>query len=84
LNIPITFPQYRKYKNNKSFFKVNSFTQWEEIQVMGTKHFLHVYEVKILPDRNFINDMLYEYEKSWDLITSEEYFEVKLLCNASA
>lgn len=77
----ISFPQYRKYKNNKSFFKIHSFAQWDEIQVIGTKYIFHTYEVKILPDRNFINDMLMDYQANWEVISAEEYDAVKILCS---
>ena len=33
----IIFPVYRKYKNNKHFFKVISKNNFEEIQIIGNK-----------------------------------------------
>ena len=56
----MTYPQYRKYHNNKGYFKIISPIEWEEIQVVGTKYILHQFVVKIMPDRNFIYDMTFD------------------------
>ena len=73
----ITYPQYRKYSNNKSYFKIISSDEFEEIQLFGTKKSIHLFKAKILPDRNFIYDMTFDYEKSWQKIEKEEYDQVK-------
>ena len=75
-----SFPQYRKYKNEKSFFKISSLTEWEEIQLVGTKKILHHFTVKIMPDRNFMNDMLFDYEVNWVKIEESEY----IICQEGA
>ena len=69
------FPQYRKYKNNKSYFKISSLTEWDEIQIIGSIYLLSKFEVKIMPDRNFIQDMLFDYVTNWDVIEEKEYNE---------
>lgn len=69
----ILYPQYRKYKNNKSFFKIISNKEWEEIQIIGSNHLLHQFEVKIMPDRNFLQDMTVDYHENWDVIEEKEY-----------
>jgi hypothetical protein len=73
----MTYPQFRKYHNNKAYFKIISSTEWEEIQIIGSKHILHQFIVKIMPDRNYIYDMTFDYEKNWEKIEEEEY-ETKL------
>lgn len=77
MNKEITYPQYRKYSNNKSYFKIISSDEFEEIQVLGTKKSIHLFKAKILPDRNLIYDMTFDYEKSWLKIEEEEYEQVK-------
>ena len=67
------FPQYRKYKNGKSFFKIMSMNKFVEIQMIGNQFLKHEIEAKILPDRNYIHDMLNNYTQNWDLITAEEF-----------
>ena len=71
------YPQFRKYINNKGFFKILSTTEWEEIQVIGSKYIFEKFTVKIMPDRNFINDMLFDYKNNWEIIDEREYEEVK-------
>ena len=73
----ITYPVYRKYKNNKSFFKVISETEFEEIQLLGDKVSLHYFDAKILPDRNYIHDLTFNYENNWVLIEAIEYEKIK-------
>jgi hypothetical protein len=52
------FPAYRKYPNNKSYFKVLSADSFEEIQIIGGYYRIDRFTAKILPDRYFISDML--------------------------
>ena len=68
-----TYPQYRKYKNNKSYFKVISSEIFEEIQVLGSKKTIHIFEAKILPDRNYISDLTFNYQNHWIICKESEY-----------
>ena len=77
MNSDIVFPLYRKYKNEKSFFKITSISSFEEIIFMRNKATLHLFEAKILPDRNYILDMIYNYEPYWSLSSKEEFEEIK-------
>ncbi|MGZ4036092.1 MAG: hypothetical protein ACXVPU_02280 [Bacteroidia bacterium] len=71
------YPQYRKYLNDKGYFKIISSTQWEEIQIVGNKYILHQFTVNIMPDRNFIYDLTFDYKNNWTAIEEEEYEMVK-------
>jgi len=73
----IEFPQYRKYNNNKSFFKIISESEFEEISVLGGYYILTSYTAKILPDRNFIKDMLDNKDSHWIIIGENDYIEVR-------
>lgn len=77
MNQTITYPQYRKYKNNKVYFKIISANEWEELHLLGNKVTLHPFVAKILPDRNYIADMTFDYKENWDAIEESEYEEVK-------
>lgn len=68
----ITFPTYRKYKNNKNFFKIISQDEFEEISFIGTKVIVTKHLAKILPDRNLIADLLHD-SNTADQSTQEEY-----------
>ena len=67
------FPIYRKYPNNKSFFKIVDIDYFEEIKVTGRLFEIHQFKAKILPDRNFIKDMISMDDDYWVDSTSEEF-----------
>ncbi len=69
----LDFPQYRKYKNGKSLFKIISDDEFTEIQIIGSHFICYTMKAKILPDRNFIADMLHDYQANWEVATAEEY-----------
>lgn len=67
------FPVYRKYSNNKSFFKVFDANTFEEIQVLGSNYWVHHFEAKILPDRYFLQDLINMEGGRWLEISEETY-----------
>ncbi|MES2592260.1 MAG: hypothetical protein V4608_10270 [Bacteroidota bacterium] len=73
----ITYPQYRKYPHNRTYFKIISSNEWEEIQVMANKYSIHQFKAAILPDRNYIYDLTFDYENNWLKIEENEYEAVK-------
>jgi hypothetical protein len=75
-----TYPAYRKYPHNRTFFKVISSEMFEELQIIGKHYILKIVEAKILPDRNFIQDLTFDYKNNWIEITETEYNERKNFC----
>jgi len=73
----INFPIYRKYKNNKRFYKIINKKEFEEIQVIGSKSVINHIKASILPDFNFINDLISDYEGFAEVSSEEEYERVK-------
>ncbi len=73
----ITYPQYRKYPNGKVYFKIISSDSWEELHLLGNKIKVHLFTAKILPDRNYLFDLTFDYEKNWEMIEEEEYEEIR-------
>lgn len=71
----VKYPQFRKYKNNQSYFKIVSKTSFEEIKREGNLWKFYSFEAKILPDRNFIYDMTFDYENYWDIINESDFKE---------
>ena len=69
----IQYPQYRKYKNGLSYFKILSPTQAQEIKIIGTKRSLFIIEAKQYPERVFINDLLFNYTDFAIQVTEEEF-----------
>lgn len=72
----INFPAYRKYKNGKSYFKIVSRNEFEEIQVIGSRKMTHHVIATQLPEMNHIYDLVYNAEIA-DQISREEFEYVK-------
>lgn len=73
INDTVTFPVYRKYEGNRSFFKISSANDFTEIQVMGTRYFRHEIKAKILPDFQLIVDMINLHNNHWIPATETEF-----------
>lgn len=64
---------YRKYSNNKAYFKVLSPVAFEEVSVVGRSYCMATYESPILPHRNLIADMLACKGGHWQVIDAAQY-----------
>lgn len=67
------FPLYRKYSHNKTFFKVISNEEFEEVQIQGNGIKKYRFIARILPDRNYIQDLIANKDRNWIEIEAEEY-----------
>jgi hypothetical protein len=52
------FPQYRKYSNDRHWFRVESDERFTEVYRMGDRYFAREFVAKIYPDRLLIADLL--------------------------
>lgn len=80
MTIAASYPQYRKYKNNKVYFKIISDTEWEELHVSKKSCTVHSFVAKILPDRNYLLDMTFDYAEHWERMEERDYEEMKKNC----
>lgn len=69
----VRFPVFRKYPHERTFFKITSFDTFEELQIIGNKYIIHQITATILPERNYIRDMLFDFSPYWLKIEEEEY-----------
>ena len=67
------FPQYRKYSNGRSYFKVVSEKEFEELQFIGDSLVWHRVVAKQYPEMRTIKDMLELHEGRWEEIDAIEY-----------
>lgn len=74
------FPLFRKYSHNRTFFKINSLKDFEELNLIGQSYTLRNFEVKIFTDRIFIQDLIENRNNYWVSIPEEEYEERKAFC----
>jgi hypothetical protein len=73
----INFPVYRKYKNNKSYFKIIQADLFEEIQIIGSKKIVKQTKATQYPEMVFIRDLVFNYTEMALEITEEEYLQSK-------
>jgi hypothetical protein len=76
------FPVYRKYKNNKSYFKIINPTQFEEVQVIGSRKIIKLTEARLFPEKMFVKDLVMNYKEMAEEITEEEYEGIKRVMSA--
>jgi len=69
----IKYPQYRRYKNGLSYFKILSPVLCEEIKVVGSKRLTYTIEAKQYPEKVFINDLLLNFDLFADEISEVDY-----------
>jgi hypothetical protein len=69
----IKYPQYRKYKNGLSYFKISSPILAEEIKVVGNKRFIYTIKANQYPEKVFINNLLLNYSEFADEISEDGY-----------
>ncbi|MDZ4665671.1 MAG: hypothetical protein SGJ15_12390 [Bacteroidota bacterium] len=73
----IHFPIYRKYKNNKRFYKIINSKEFEELQLIGSKSQINHIKATQFPEFTFINDLIQNYGDFSVAITEKEYLEQK-------
>jgi len=71
----ITFPVYRKYPHGNTFFKIISESEFEEVQLIGKYYSIITITAKILPERNYIYDLLHDYQNNYVAVTEQEFDE---------
>jgi hypothetical protein len=72
----INFPVYRKYLNGKSYFKIISRNEFEEVQIIGAKKAVNSIIVTQLPEMNLIHDLVYDSSVAYE-ITEDQYNSAK-------
>ena len=68
-----SFPQFRKYTNGASFFRVDSPEHFDELKKMPSGFVQYSFQARILPDRNYIMDMLNCDSNYWVKISKSDY-----------
>lgn len=71
----IHFPIYRKYKNNKRFYKIINTKEIEELQIIGTQVLINHLTAKQHPEVMFISDLIGNYADFALEISEKEYLE---------
>lgn len=56
-----------------SLFRIDDPEHFEEIRKIGSRYLITAHLVKILPDRNFVHDLIHNYSDFAEEIGSAEY-----------
>lgn len=72
----IVFPQYRKYKNNKSYFKIFDFENFQEIKIIGSRFFVSEIRAKLYPEKQFILSLISPTEAIAEEIEAAEFYDI--------
>lgn len=67
------FPYFCQSANGRSYYKISSATHMTEIQLIGSRYALHELEVRILPERLLLQDMLEDDGTRYLPLRQEEY-----------
>ncbi len=73
----MNFPIYRKYDNDKSFFKITSSEHFLELKITGSQKEEFEFKVNIHPDRIFIQDMIAMENRHWVESSAEEFEQIR-------
>jgi hypothetical protein len=71
----IQFPIYRKYNNNKRFYKIINSREFEELQIIGSKTEINHVKATQFPEFTFINDLITNYSAFASEISEAEYLD---------
>jgi hypothetical protein len=74
------FPQYRKYSGHKTWFKIVSETEMQELKVLGEFYNHTTFKATTFVDRNLISDMISNYGNHWEIITEYEFNRILENC----
>ncbi len=75
----LSYPIYRKRKNNKSFYRIISSNSFEEIQIMGSKFIFYSFTISQYPEILMLMEMISMKDSNylefsideWDLLKSK-------------
>lgn len=73
---PVNYPAYRRLLNGKSWFRINSPVEMDEVKQMGSRFLLFRLEARTLPDRNHIYDITFGLGHYSEIITEQVFLEI--------
>lgn len=73
----INFPVYRKYRNNKSYFKIINPALFEEVQLIGSRKVINRVEAKLFPEKMVIHDLVFNYTEMAEAISEADYEAIR-------
>lgn len=69
------FPIFRKYNHGKTFFKINSKENFDELNIIGSFYIYRNQQAQIYPEFTMIIDMIENLNNNWESISESEFDE---------
>ncbi len=67
------YPQFRKYIDGNTFFKIENPISFYELKRMGKYYSFTFIDCKIYPERMFLNDLINRSFESIEIINEDEF-----------
>lgn len=74
------FPLFRKYSHDKTYFKINSKENFDELMIIGSFYIFRNQQARILPEYTLIIDMIENEANNWLEINELEFEEKLAFC----
>ena len=71
------FPIYRKYGHDKTYFRINSKENFDELMIIGSFYIYRNQQAQICPEFTMIIDMIENQNDNWHAISADD-FDAKL------
>lgn len=76
----MNFPIYRKYADGSAFFEIISESEFRELKKIGSAFELHLIKATILPERNYVTDLINNNGGHYVEITQSEFMDELTHC----
>ena len=77
------FPIYRKYNHDKTYFRINSKENFDELIIIGSFYIYRNQQALILPEFILIVDMIDNLNNHWIQINEKEFEEKLNFCRSN-
>ena len=77
------FPIFLKYSHEKTFFRINSKENFDELNIIGSFYIYRNQQAQIFPEFTMIIDMIENLNNNWESITEIEFNEKIEFCKTS-
>lgn len=74
------FPIYRKYSHDKTFFRINSKENFDELNIIGSFYIYRNQQAQIFPEFTMIIDMIENQNNNWKKISENEFEDRLAYC----
>lgn len=74
------FPIFRKYSHNRTYFRINSKENFDELTIIGSFYIFRNQQALIYPEFTLIIDMIENHNNNWISINENEFEEKFTYC----